>query len=71
MAIKIKGPVDSVKKLLGGGVDAMHGMGTRETKRKVAQNQRFNLRQRPVPSGKPPAEYGPAAYRAQQPQSGE
>jgi hypothetical protein len=68
--IKVKGPVNSVKQLLSGGVDTFHGPSSAESKRKVKQSQA--VANKPKPSG----EYGGNAYArkwmlSQQPQSGE
>jgi hypothetical protein len=70
--VKVKGAPQAIKNLLSGNpVDSVHGHGgTNETKRKVSQSQKFNVRQKPTPSGQPPAEYGKAWQYAEQPQSG-
>jgi hypothetical protein len=74
MAVKIKGPVNSVRNLLSGSPsrDTMHGgLASAETKRKVAKEQQYVPRQKPSPSGAPPAGYDRQWRLAQQPQSGE
>lgn len=68
---KYKAPAPGVKKLLSGKVDSIHGIGTKETKRKVEQSQCYNPRQAPIASGQPPRDYAKRARYAEQPSSGE
>jgi hypothetical protein len=63
-------PYSSVSRLLAG-KDTMHGTGSRETKAKVKQAQRYNPRQKPSPDTTVPPGIRHAYALAEQPVSGE